>query len=591
MLNSWSGINAGLPYFYIRRFVADTVKFKKEKKPKPAGYWNNKDNVVEFLGSLQKSLNLKTIDDWNSITKKQILSYGGSRLFKTYSLYDLKCIGYPEGKDDYNVTPKTDGFWDDKDNVIQFLLTLKGKYNFKTADDWNLLSKKIISSNGGSRLFSKYSIFDLKCLAYPEGKSFYDPPIKINNRKPPKPNGYWDNKENILQFLEDLKIKLNLKTPEDWNLITSNQIRSFGGVGLLKKHSIYQIKCIGCPEGKLIFEKAPKPSQYWNDKENVVKFLDKLKEKYNLESFDDWNSITKQQIILNGGNSLFQNYSIYDLKCLGYPNGKLMFNSSKPVGFWDDKLNVKQFLEQMKEKYNLNTPNDWNLLTNKKIKQNGGSRLLQKYSIFELKCLGCPEGKLYFNPSNKPIGFWDNEENILQFLEDLKIKLNLKTPEDWNRLSKSQIESNGGNILVKKYSMKQIIEFMNPNEQFSRARTKVNKRSSQRWLFLQIQKLFPGEEIVEDYFHSEISRETGSTVQFDIFLINRNLAIEYHGKHHYEDIPTGFSPVELYRNRDREKEKLCEKFGVKLVAIPYWWDNQLDSLRATLSARLNEPIM
>ena len=114
----------------------------------------------------------------------------------------------------------------------------------------------------------------------------------------------------------------------------------------------------------------------------------------------------------------------------------------------------------------------------------------------------------------------------------------------------------------------------------------VQKRSSQRWLFLQVKKLYPHEEIVEDYFHPEISRISGANVQFDIFMIERNIAIEYHGKQHYEDIPSRFSPVETYKHRDVEKQKLCSEHGIQLIVIPYWWDNKLDSLKETLLSKI-----
>ena len=69
-------------------------------------------------------------------------------------------------------------------------------------------------------------------------------------------------------------------------------------------------------------------------------------------------------------------------------------------------------------------------------------------------------------------------------------------------------------------------------------------------------------------------------------MMERKLAIEYHGKHHYEDIPQGFSSVEIYTCRDVEKENLCEKHGIQLIVIPYWWDNKLYSLRSFLHSKI-----
>ena len=198
-----------------------------------------------------------------------------------------------------------------------------------------------------------------------------------------------------------------------------------------------------------------------------------------------------------------------------------------------------------------------------------------------------------------PYEFWEMEENRNQFVNKLKEKYNLNTPQDWRRLSLSQIHSFDGYWLFydnNRYLDKTFVTFElddTSNVSFSLKdllQSDNKKRSSQRWLFLQVQKLFPNEEIVEDYFHSDISRESGFSVQFDIFLTKRKIAFEYHGKQHYEDIPSGFAPLEMHQNRDLEKQKLCSKFGIQLIVIPYWWDNKLDSLRETLNSSLNKDI-
>ena len=274
------------------------------------------------------------------------------------------------------------------------------------------------------------------------------------------------------------------------------------------------------------------------------------------------------------------------------------------VVFWDNEQNIIQFLDEIKEKYSLNSAEDWNLLTGKKIQENGGKTLLNKYSMYEIKCFGCPEGKSIFDKKRKTIEYWNDEENRSKFLTKLKTMYNLTTPQDWNRLSAEQIKLYGGLWLFNKkmkYMDKIRIEFEINNDstditnvsyslkELIGSKSIFNKRSSQRWLFLQVQKLYPNEEIVEDYFHSEISRESGSSVQFDIYLTKNKIAIEYHGKQHYEDIPSGFAPLEMHQNRDLEKQKICSRFGIQLIVIPYWWDKKLDSLRKTLNS-LNKDI-
>ena len=464
------------------------------------GYWNNPDNIHLFLHFLSKQLKLNSIDDWRSITSKDIQAHGGKRLLNKYSLHQLKSMGCPEGKLEFsNAIRKANGFWND-DNIRKFLLKVEKKYNFKTPEDWNSLTKQQIQLCGGGTLSTLYSIFEIKCIGCPEGKSIFSRP----NKSP----GFWYNKENIENFILQLKTTFDLNSPLDWSLLTKSDVIQIGGRSLLNLFSMYEIKSIGCPEGKFLFNKP-------------------LEKRYS--------------------------------------------------GFWNDDENIYNFIEHVRTSFQFNSIEDWNSLSISNIHSVGGSHLLHIYSIFEIKCMGCPEGKLVFlhNANKKPIGYWDNDENISLFLDKLERTFNLASIEDWNRISKNQIISIGGWGLLAKYSKDQIIRLKFPN--FSPS-SSLTVRSSQRMLFLQVQKLFPQEEIVEDYFHSELSRQSGFAVQFDIFLVKENIAIEYHGKQHYEDIPA-LAPLEMYKNRDYEKTVLCKKFGIELFVIPYWWDGSIESLK------------
>ena len=557
------------------------------KSPQPPGYWENTVNIEKFLSKIKEKYNLNTPEDWNSMTNKHILSNGGSSLLHKYSIFELKCMACPEGKSAFERSTQPSGYWKNKENILQFLSEIKEKYNLNTSEDWNSITSKQIQSNGGGSLLDKYSMFEIKCMACPEGKSIF------NSKHPP---GYWENTENILKFLSEVKEKYNLNTPEDWNSITQKQIIGNEGGSLLSKYSMFELKCMACPEGKSIFS-SKLPSGYWGNTENILQFLSQIKEKYNLNTPNDWNALSQKQITSNGGSRLLSKYSMFELKCMACPEGKSIFTNSKhPTGYWENKENILQFLSQIKGKYNVNTPEDWNLITSKHIKSNGGGILASKYSMYDIRCLACPEGKSIFNNPPNPSGYWENKENIDSFISIVKQKYNLNSPEDWKRIAKRQITSEGGwGLFNSKCYSKIKIKFETPKEepkfvplsQLISESPNKGKRSSQRWLFLQVLKLFPGEEIVEDYFHSEISRISGANIQFDIFMIERKIAIEYHGEQHYQDIPHVFGNLETYQYRDLEKEKLCKEHEIQLIVVPYWWDNKLDSLETFLHSKIN----
>ena len=473
------------------------------------------------------------------------------------------------------------GFWNNEENVKQFITEeIKEKLNLKTMEDWKSLSALTIRSLGGKRLLDKKSMYEIKCIGYPEGKLLF--------KETKKKFKYWEKKENINKYIEQIKKKLNYKTEKEWNSLSANQIKLLGGRRLLDKYSIYDIKCMCFPEGKEKFNNPVKSEGYWDNHENIKKFLNEIKNKLNLQNINDWNLLSTNDIIKYGGRSLLKKYSIYELKCIGFPNGKFKFSipvKKKEIGYWNNLENVKLFLDELKLKLNLNSIDDWNSISVRDIKLFGGSSLLGRFSLYDLKCIGNPEGKLYYSMpiDKKEFGYWNKQENIHLFLNSLKENVNIKTISDWNRLSREQIISFGGSSLLSKFSKKELLTLVFPSFDFELCDIKnsLNERSAQRWLFLQIQKLFSGEEIVEDYFHSDISRNSGFPVQFDVFLTKLNIAFEYHGKQHYEDIPT-FAPIEMYQFRDNEKQILCTNYGIQLIIIPYWWDNKIDSLKVMI---------
>ena len=404
-----------------------------------------------------------------------------------------------------------------------------------------------------------------------------------------KPAGYWADKDNVKLFLLQLGQNLKLHNLKDWNSITKKTIVKHGGSSILKTYSLFDLKCLAYPKGKKTFSKPKKIIGFWENKENVQNFLNKIQKKYNLNSFADWDSISAKKIQINGGSTLLGVYSLYEIKCMGFPEGKSNFvkrNRKISSEYWNDEENVKKFLENLQIKLQLTSFEDWNSLSKKRLINHGGGGLLNIYSMYDIKCIAFPEGKSYFSKPVKSALYWDNLENIENFIKELKEKYNLQSSDDWKRISKRQIIENGGWGFLKKYA-KEKISKEDKNLDFPLLDNGSRGRTSQRWLFLQVQKLFPGEEIVEDYFHSEISRETGFPVQFDIFLLERQIAIEYHGKQHYEDIPTFFAPLELYVERDKEKEKLCSKYNINLIVIPYWWNNTDFSLKNAIQSKIN----
>jgi hypothetical protein len=70
----------------------------------------------------------------------------------------------------------------------------------------------------------------------------------------------------------------------------------------------------------------------------------------------------------------------------------------------------------------------------------------------------------------------------------------------------------------------------------------------------------------------------------DIFIPSLALAIEYQGVQHYKETFLLGDP-KVAASRDKEKKKLCERYGITLLEIPYTWDRTRESILSALVQR------
>jgi len=85
------------------------------------------------------------------------------------------------------------------------------------------------------------------------------------------------------------------------------------------------------------------------------------------------------------------------------------------------------------------------------------------------------------------------------------------------------------------------------------------------------------------FFHHTKHRGR-STLEFDVFIPELSLAFEYNGKYHYQWIPI-FDELSSVQERDAFKRSVCQEAGITLIVIPYWWNNDIDSLVHTIRNR------
>lgn len=72
-------------------------------------------------------------------------------------------------------------------------------------------------------------------------------------------------------------------------------------------------------------------------------------------------------------------------------------------------------------------------------------------------------------------------------------------------------------------------------------------------------------------------------MELDIWIPKLSLAFEYQGQQHYRDLRLFGTRGGEEITKDKKKLAACNEAGIKLVVVPYWWDQEEGSLTAIIN--------
>jgi len=400
-----------------------------------------------------------------------------------------------------------------------------------------------------------------------------------------------------------MKREMNLQTQYDWIHLPLDQFHRFeGGANVLRQYeSYFELLRTLLPEFNWCaydFPAKKLPKNFWDKIENQREFMKHAGERLNLQSLKEWRNVSETDIRnINGGKYFLAKYSrLSDALVRLFP---MEFGSKLPVDFtaenfawhneprrraprdfYKSETNQREYLEFLGKKYfNIQNLDDWYNVSATKLKSIGGQSLLKLHS-------GFPEMLQKLYPSHPwdfasklqrlPSAYWDDFNNVYNFIRKAEKALKVTEFQDWYRISTRQLAALGGQGLLMKYKLYDILCRVFPEHKWDEGLLyNKDKRAKQRWLCLMVKNLFPEEEVIEEFLVEDSSLK--KPVQVDVYVPSYRLAFEYQGEQHYVDIPA-FGNVEMYQQRDSEKSVICRSLNIQLVTIPFWWDETQEAI-------------
>jgi hypothetical protein len=505
-----------------------------------------------------------------------------------------------KARGDFNLTSNTPwenppvprNYWREKKNRVNYLIWLGNKLGYQDEEDWYQIDVKIFKANNGNGLLHNYyDASPLKALQelYPDYQWL---PWMFNVC----PHGYWEAFDNRLKYMEWLEKQLGYEVLDDWHKVSWQDFHDNFGGGLLNTYFggspvravIETFRDRDWLEWDFVFS----PQNFWKTKDNRIKFMVFIQEKYKFRTVKDWYQLTYKHFEqIPKGESFLANYNSSPIEALREfmpgEDWKEWLFPHPPKHFWENKINRVNFLKWFGDEFELKKPEDWYDVDVKLIIEMGGRGILRNSGLHEIVHEIYPDHEwLPWLFSGVPNGYWLNGENLNYFFDHFCKKENIKKPEDLYRITHDMVYEHKGAGWLDAFEgsvIKMALHFF-PEYDWDFSLFSIGLKN-QRRLFESVCDVFGKDQVRWNYKHPELLFENGRRMELDIFIPSRNLAIEYQGEQHYEVMPHWGGGEELSRIQDRDQQKrdACKGFGIELIEISYNSKMKVEELRGLLN--------
>jgi len=400
--------------------------------------------------------------------------------------------------------------------------------------------------------------------------------------------------ESCRKFLDHLGKKIGVHCKSDWYSVKLKNVIRNGGRGVLAHfgNSLQQTLVSLWPEypWKLwLFEKVH--NGFWSQEINRREYLTWLASELRISQHDQWYKISYETIVDKNGTGFLEFYgkSLQTALIRHFPEypWKPWLFERVPVGYWNQELHRKQFLQWLELELGIFVHDNWYNVRVEDIHSRGGSAFLDYYN----GSLSIALSALYPHHNWKPWlfrqapnGYWDDDRNVGLYLDWLEKKLFISEPRQWYEVSQDHVLHFKGRYLLKgDHGYRSFLVHLKkryPQENWDLKNFYLPLGKTKRLLYRILQSIFEGHGI-EVFFNTTFPGmhfvSSSYSMRFDLYLPRLSLAIEYHGPQHYEH-KIFFGSPERQQALDIQKSDVCTRNGITMICIGYWWDFELDSL-------------
>ncbi len=333
------------------------------------------------------------------------------------------------------------------------------------------------------------------------------------------------------------------------------------------------------------------PLGYWKDPANHKLFFDRLFTQLRFSALDDLYGLRKEDIRKHGGGGMLHYYNNSPSQAIMsvYSNVEWqMWRFERvPVFYWHSLVHQRQLFDWLSIQMKINRIEDWySINTEEALRYESVSSLVHHYYgnslILALQSV-YPEYQWQPWKFNKvPSGWWEDESNAIQYIEWLTDQID--DIDQLRDLTLQQLNQLGAQSLIEHCGG--ISSFLNkyfPNVTRSNSNTGTTISKIQTALYNAVRTLFADTKVEINYRHPDLLfSQSKQRMQLDIFIPELLLALEYQGPQHYSWHYL-YGSDKLQRKRDQEKKEACLRDNIQLIIIPYWWDQTVSSLAATIA--------